>query len=220
MNEWELTPVSTNENLRTELAETYRELDRLGLIFLAAGNISARHELEMLISPTGASAETIEEESFVLTKLSGEYVGDHRPSSEWSMHAAIYSAYPQANAVVHTHSDHCVALACTNEALPPFHYMIAAFGGGDVRCTPYITYATEELGEAAVSALDGRSACLLGNHGMICYGSTLQRALNSAYRLEVLCRQFIYARQAGPIAMLESKDLEIAIERYKTYGMI
>lgn len=210
--------MSIEADKRAELSHLYRELDRAGLIFLAAGNISVRHEDAMLISPAGASAETIRPESFVRTAFDGRCDAGLRPSSEWSMHAAIYCAFPRAEAVVHTHSDHCVAMACTNQALPPFHYMLAAFGGGDVRCTAYETYGSVELGQSAVAALDGRTACLLGNHGMIAHGTSLRKAFNAAYRLEILCRQYILARQAGPIALLNEDQIAIAVERYRNYG--
>ncbi|MDA9407735.1 class II aldolase/adducin family protein [Bradyrhizobium sp. CCBAU 45384] len=203
---------------REDLTRIYQELDQQGLIFLAAGNISVRHGGDMLISPTGATADTIQTSSFVRTKFDGSCHSDQKPSSEWSMHASIYRRFPNAAAVVHTHSDSCVAMACTGQALPAFHYMIAAFGGDDVRCTPYVTYGSKELGDYAVEALVGRTACLLGNHGMICHGTTLQKAFNAALRLETLCRQFIQARQAGTIKMLNDNEMAIAIERYKSYG--
>jgi L-fuculose-phosphate aldolase len=203
---------------RENLERTYRQMDRVGLIFLAAGNISVRHGDAMLISPTGASAESITPDGFVPTRFDGSHDTKARPSSEWFMHSAIYTAYPQAQAVVHTHSDHCVAVAATRKALPPFHYMVASFGGHDVRCAPYLLYGTPELGRAAVDALEGRSACLLGNHGMICYGKSLDHAFRAALRLEVLCRQYIGARQAGQVEMLTGAEMNAAVERYKTYA--
>ncbi len=107
------------------------------------------------------------------------------PSSEWAMHAAIYLAYPSAQCIVHTHADACTALACLNEALPPFHYMVANFGGDDVRCAPYVTFGTPELARLAVAALAGRTACLLANHGMIVHAPTAERALSAAIVLEI-----------------------------------
>jgi L-fuculose-phosphate aldolase len=208
-----------NENAtREDLERVYQRMDSLGLIFLAAGNISVRHGDGMLISPTGASAESITQDSFVPTRFDGSYDTKRRPSSEWFMHGAIYQAYSQAQAVVHTHSDYCVAVAATREALPPFHYMIASFGGHNVRCSPYLTYGSPELGRAAVDALEGRTACLLGNHGMICYGRSLAQAFNAALRMEVLCRQYVYARHAGQVQMLTSAEIDSAVERYKTYA--
>jgi L-fuculose-phosphate aldolase len=214
-----MEPKMSNEaEKREELARIYRELDRAGLIFLTLGNISVRHEESMLISPTGASAAAIAPDAFVRTKFDGRCATGERPSSEWSMHAAIYKAYPAAEAVVHTHSDHCVAMAGAGQALPAFHYMVAGFGGDDVRCTPYVTAGSPALGEAAVDALKQRTACLLGNHGMISHGASLRKAFNAALRLEILCRQYILARQAGTVTMLSQREMDIAVEKYRSYG--
>jgi L-fuculose-phosphate aldolase len=210
--------IQDEDAVRRELEGVYRRLDEEGLIFLAAGNISVRDGQGMLISPAGASARTITPASFVHARFDGSYDGERRPSSEWSMHADIYRTYEEAQAIVHTHSDHCVALAATNEALPPFHYMVAAYGGNDVKCVPYVTYASPELGRAAVAALAGRSACLLGNHGMICHAPTLEKAFAGALRLEILCRQYICARQAGTVRMLNDEQMAVAVARYKSYG--
>src|SRR5271154_6736491 len=162
---------TTNEAaLRTELVSQYRKVAELKLNELASGNLSCRFGDGMLISPTGASAETISEHSIVYVTLSGEWKGVQKPSSEWMMHAAIYKAYPDSHAVVHTHSDYCVAVACQNRPLPGFHYLVGVFGGDDVPCVPYATYGSEALAESAAAALADRSACLLGNHGMIARG--------------------------------------------------
>jgi len=215
--EREETSMVDAEGLRDELCRTYRAMDAAGLIFLAAGNLSVRFGGGMLISPAGASAAAITPASFVETAFDGSAQAG-RPSSEWAMHAAIYEAYPQAQAVVHTHSDHCVAIAATGEKLPPFHYMVAAFGGDDVRCAPYVHWATRALADSAVEALRGRSACLLGNHGMICHGKSIGAAFNAALRLEVLSRQYILARQAGAVRLLDDAEMRAANERYIGYG--
>jgi L-fuculose-phosphate aldolase len=130
--------------LRHELCTVYKALNDVGLTFLAAGNISARFGGRMLISPAGATASNIKPEAFVEVDFNGVALTG-KPSSEWAMHAAIYRAYPEAQAIVHTHSDHCVALAAVGESLPPFHYMVASFGGSDVRCAPYVLWASQML---------------------------------------------------------------------------
>ncbi|MCP8894567.1 class II aldolase/adducin family protein [Shinella daejeonensis] len=207
-----------HEQLRDDLCRVYIELDRLGLIFLAAGNISVRVDGGMLISPAGCSAETIRPDSFVLVQDGKPVEGQAKPSSEWSMHTSIYERCPEANAIVHTHSDHCVAVAATRRPLPSFHYMVASFGGYDVPCTPYVTFGSPALGIAAANALVDRTACLLGNHGMICHGRTIDKAMATALRLEVLCRQYIAALQAGQIQYLTPEEMQTAVERYKSYG--
>ncbi len=145
----------------------------------------------MIITPSGCSAETLAPDSLVQMTLDGDARGDTTPSSEWAMHAAIYRAYPSAKCIVHTHADACTALACLNEALPAFHYMIANFGGDDVRCAPYVTFGTPELAQLAVQSLAGRTACLLANHGMIVHAATHDRALSGLQSCcwKTLCRR-------------------------------
>jgi L-fuculose-phosphate aldolase len=196
----------------------YREVGRRGLSAGSSGNVSHRTSAGMIITPSGCTAETLEPESLVPMTLAGDVKGNTAPSSEWAMHAAIYLAYPAAHCVVHTHADACTALACLNEALPPFHYMVANFGGDDVRCAPYVTFGTPELARLAVEALAGRTACLLANHGMIVHATNADRALSAAVVLETLCRQYLLARAAGPVRLLSPAEMRAAHDRYRTYG--
>ena len=204
--------------LRRQVVAVYREVDRRGLIVASAGNVSHRMGEGMLITPSGCSAETLEPDGLVPMTLDGDVTGNLTPSSEWAMHAVIYLAHPEAQCIVHTHADACTALACLNEGLPAFHYMIANFGGDDVRCAPYVTFGTPELARLAVEALAGRTACLLANHGMIVHGPAADRALTGAIVLETLCRQYLLARSAGTVRLLTAEEMRAAHERYQTYG--
>jgi L-fuculose-phosphate aldolase len=122
------------------------------------------------------------------------------------MHQAIYAACPEARAVVHTHSDYCVAVACHNRPLPGFHYLVGVFGGNDVPCVPYSTFGGEQLAVDAAAALKDRTACLLANHGMICRAGSLKSALAAAHRLEVLCRQYVLSRTLGEPSLLTAEQ--------------
>ena len=184
----------------------------------SSGNVSARTPDGMLITPSGCTATTLREAGLVPMLLDGTVRGDATPSSEWSMHAAIYQAYPVAAWQVHTHADACTALACLNEGLPSFHYMVTRFGGDDVRCAPYVTFGTPDLALLAVTALQGRTACLLANHGMIVHGRNADDALAGAVLLETLCRQYLLARAAGAVRLLTAEEMQAAQERFKTYG--
>ncbi|HET6195548.1 MAG TPA: class II aldolase/adducin family protein [Acetobacteraceae bacterium] len=203
---------------RKDVVAAYREVGRRGLIAGSSGNVSHRTRTGMLVTPSGCSAETVDAGGLVAMTLAGDVKGNQAPSSEWAMHAAIYLAYPQAQCVVHTHADACTALACLNEGLPPFHYMVANFGGDDVRCAPYVTFGTPELARLAVAALTGRSACLLANHGMIVHAPNAAQALNAACVLETLCRQYLLARAAGAVRLLTADEMRAAHERYRSYG--
>jgi L-fuculose-phosphate aldolase len=208
----------TETQVRKDIVAVYRELAQRGLNAGSSGNVSHRTRTGMIITPSGCSADTLQPDALVAITLAGDVKGSAAPSSEWAMHAAIYLAYPSAQHIVHTHADACTALACLNEALPPFHYMVANFGGDDVRCAPYVTFGTPELARLAVAALAGRTACLLANHGMIVHAPTAHRALSAAVVLETLCRQYLLARSAGAVRLLTADEMRAAHERYRTYG--
>ncbi len=213
---YERAPVTAQ--LKQTIAAAYRDLGRRGFVPGSAGNVSVRTANGMLITPSGCSAEAVTDDTIVALTLDGKTTSAGTPSSEWPMHAAIYRAYEHAKAIVHTHAEACTALASLNQPLPAFHYMVVAFGGEDVRCAPYVTFGTPELARLAVAALEGRSACLLANHGMVVYAPSLDRALTDAMVLESLCRQYLLARAAGSPRLLTAVELQAARERFKTYG--
>ena len=207
-----------NEAPGRKLVALYRELAQRGMNTGAAGNVSLRNAPGMLITPSGFSPETITPKRLVEMTLDGRARGKIAPSSEWEMHALIYLAYPDARCIVHTHADACTALACLGEGLPAFHYMIATFGGDDVRCAGYATFGTRALAELAVQALADRKACLLANHGMLVLAEDAEAALSRALLLETLCRQYLLARAAGVVRTLTRTEMQRAHQRFKTYG--
>ena len=190
---------------RAELVWAYREVCALRLNELSSGNVSCRLGDGMLISPTGATSD-VTEDQLVYVGANGHWDPAQRPSSEWQMHAAIYRDSPKANAVVHTHSDYCVAVACHNQPLPGFHYLVGVFGGPDVPCVSYSTFGSLKLAEDVAEALKARSACLMSNHGMIARGPNLASALKLAHRLEIMCRQYVLARALGEPSRLTAAE--------------
>ncbi len=207
----------TFEAERTDLVAAYRGLATEGLLKLSSGNLSVRVEDGILITPTGAGSDVSQRE-LVLMDGAGRVSGEGIPSSEWSMHAEIYAARSDAVAVVHTHADACTALSCLRRPLPPFHYMVALFGGDDVPCTAYAPFGSPELARLAASALKDRTACLLANHGMICFGPSIDSAAKTALALEMLARQYILALQAGAPCLLTREEMAEARRRYGYYG--
>lgn len=199
--------------MRQHLAQAYRDLGQT-LIQGSAGNISVRDEAGMLISPTRTTPQAITPGGIIAMGLDAPVPG---ASSEWALHAALYQARPEFGAIVHTHSDHCTALACLNEPLPAFHYMVLQFGGPDVRCAPYVTFGTPELATVSIAAMAGRTACLLANHGMIAAGPDLDAAVAAAHLLEQLARQYLLARAAGVPRILSAAECTAAQRRFTTY---
>jgi len=199
-------PTSSESAARQALAQAYREVVSLGLTELSSGNLSLRFGDGMLISPTGASGDSISEDSLVYVGPDDSWDPGQRPSSEWQLHARIYRGSPGANAVVHTHSDYCVAVACHCKPLPGFHYMVGVFGGDDVPCVPYATFGSETLAHDVTEALKTRSACLMSNHGATARGRSLSDAVKLAHRLEISCRHYVLARALGEPRHLTAEE--------------
>jgi len=207
----------TDQDARQALIATCRGLSRL--TEGTSGNASVRRDdVSFFISPTGMSYESLQSADIPLVHAEGRWFGRRRPSSEWRFHRDIYLARSDAGAIVHTHSRHATALACTGRGIPAFHYMVAVAGGIDVRCAPYHTFGTQELSDAAVAALDGRKACLLANHGVIALGADLRAALALAGEVENLAAQYCAALALGNVRVLEEAQMLRVLDKFRTYG--
>ena len=208
-----------DDDPRARLLHTLRAMGAARLNVGTSGNASQRLEGgRMLISPSGIAAERCRAEDLVVVEADGRYAGARAPSSEWQLHHDVYAAFPAAGAVLHAHSPFATALACQRLDIPPFHYMIARFGGTTVRCARYATFGTQALSDATVAALRERSACLLANHGMVVYGRDLGHALALAIEFETLCEQYWRTLQLGAPVLLSDEEMAEVIERFKWYG--
>ncbi|MEM7745725.1 MAG: class II aldolase/adducin family protein [Pseudomonadota bacterium] len=210
----------TDTALRQQIIDACRDLSARGLIPGTAGNISARVPGGMIITPSGIPYGDLAPEMLALMPLdgTGAHEGPCNPSSEWRFHHDILAARPEDQAIVHTHSPHATALSMTRQPLPPAHYMIAAFGGADVRCADYALFGTQALSEAALRALDSRTACLLSNHGTITTGETLAKAIWRAEELETLAQQYLLSLSGGGPVLLSEAQIAEAMDAFKSYG--
>ncbi len=207
-----------SEALREAVVVTARRMVAEGLNRGTAGNLSVRCADGFLITPTGMPPDAFTAADVVLMAMDGSHQGSRRPSSEWRFHRDLYAAQPAAGAVLHAHSPFATALACLRREIPPFHYMIARFGGNTVRCADYATFGSQALSDAALIALADRNACLLGNHGMLLYGTDLADALALGIELETLCEQYWRALQAGQPVLLDDAEMQRVLEKFKGYG--
>jgi L-fuculose-phosphate aldolase len=191
----------------------------LGINQGSAGNISVRDGDAMLITPSAIPYEDMTPDMTARMTLDGDYgawEGPKRPSSEWRFHLDIMRARPEVGAIVHTHAPYATALAMARREIPPCHYMIARFGGGTVRCAPYALFGTAELSAHALAALEGRSACLLANHGFIATGASLAAAMAAAVELEALAKQYALSLAVGGPVLLSDDEIAAALHQFAT----
>ncbi|WP_298610105.1 class II aldolase/adducin family protein [uncultured Thiothrix sp.] len=186
-----------------------------------SGNISARYKNQLIITPTAMAYEAMRPEMLATISLDdqAEWQGSHQPSSEWRFHYDLMRARPEIGAIVHTHSTYATSLAITRRSIPAVHYMIALFGGNDVRCADYATYGTQALSNHVLVAMQDRKACLLANHGMLVAGETLAKAMWLASELETLAEQYYHALQLGGAVILSDEQMAEVQAKLANYGL-
>lgn len=204
--------------LRSQIIETCLAMNRLRVNQGKAGNLSVRLGDGLLITPSGVAYEAMEPDDIVYLDKDGRVSEGGNPSSEWRFHYDILRSRQDVGAVLHAHSPYCTTLACLGREIPAFHYMVAVAGGDSIRCAPYATFGSQELSDNALSALYGRKACLLANHGMICIDCDLDAVLALAVEVETLARQYCQALQVGQPAILSASEMRRVVEKFRSYG--
>ena len=206
--------------LRRQMVDTCRKMNSTGINQGTAGNLSVRFGDGFLITPSSLPYDTMQPEDLVEMGWDGTYVG-RRPSSEWRFHRDILKARTDVNVVLHCHSLYATTVACHHKTIPAFHYMVGVMGGNTLRCAAYATFGTQALSDAALVALKDRMACLLGQHGQISLGTTLEGALWMAVEVETLSRMYAQALTLGepPILPDEEMDRVIAQMKRMSYGL-
>lgn len=207
---------------RKKIIALCQQMNATGLNQGTSGNISAVYEGSMLITPSGIPYDDMLPEQIARVPLSqkgDQFDGPCKPSSEWHFHRAILQSNPSHGAVIHTHSNYATVLSISHQTIPACHYMVAAFGGNNVRCADYATFGTTELSNNILDAMQERSACLMANHGMVVAGTNLDKAMWAAVELEALSRQYYEAKLLGDMVILPDTEMEVVLEKFKTYGL-
>lgn len=203
---------------RTDLIAIARAMLPAGLNRGTSGNVSVRSGEGFYITPTGMPYEALIADDIPRMAFDGSHRGRRKPSSEWRFHYDLYVSRPEVGAVLHAHSPFAVSLACLRRAIPPFHYMIARFGGDSIRCADYALFGSQELSANALAAMAGRKGCLLANHGQLVVGRDLDEALALAIELEELCEQYWRACGLGEPVLLSAAEMSAVLEKFAGYG--
>jgi L-fuculose-phosphate aldolase len=195
------------KNAHEEVLAAAKELLEKGLVEGTAGNISARQEDgTIVITPSSLDYREMTLDDLVVISPDGEVVsGDRPPSSEKLLHLSCLAAYDDIACVIHSHAIHASMFAVAQQPVPACIDEFSVYIGGDVRCTEYAMSGTDELGEQAVKALEGRGAALIANHGMVAVAPTTAKAMHITALVERSAKIIWGARQLGEIHHLPEK---------------
>ncbi len=198
---------SAMEQEREAVAAAGRRLAAQGLVIGTSGNLSARTEDRVAVSPTGAVLAELEAGDVAVVGLDGRHLaGPFAATSELGLHLGIYARYG-SGAVVHTHAPVATALGLVLDELPCVHYEMLGLGGA-VRVAPYATFGTPELAAGVLDALADRSAALMAHHGAVSHGPSLDAALAATELLEWACTLYWRAAAIGAPRALTPAQLD------------
>lgn len=187
-------------SLREQIVATSRTMLDRGLVTGTAGNVSARLGAGMLITPTRVHPDDLEPGDVVELGLDGAVAGPGSPSLEWRLHAAIYRARADVEAIVHTHSPHAVARSFDTNPVAVQTQERGYLGFDRIAVAAPVAAGSAELAEAAMAALAGAPAVLLSRHGVVAVGPTPRDALELASTVEHLSQIDLLVAQSAPRA--------------------
>lgn len=215
--------MSTELEARQSIIDACLEMNANGLNQGTSGNISMQYADCMLITPSATPYKKLTPDMIAAVDLSGDmpdtWEGPLKPSTEWRFHWLSLKERNDVTAVVHAHPPYATALSILRQPIPACHYMIAAFGGLDVRCCDYHVFGSYELAQGVVTALAGRTACLMANHGIVAMGVGMEQAMWRAGELEAIAKQYHLALQIGEPVILSKQQIEETVKMFAGYGV-
>lgn len=187
--------MSDEARLRDAMARFGAILYQRGLAHGTAGNISVRlDDGSILVTPTNSCLGFLDPARISKVARDGTVLSGDPPSKELFFHLAVYEERQSAQAVVHLHCTHSVAVSClchedTANVLPPLTaYQIMRVG--KLPLVPYYRPGDRSLAEAVRKAARDHSSMLLANHGPIVSAKSLEEAVYTSEELEETAKLF------------------------------
>jgi 3-dehydro-4-phosphotetronate decarboxylase len=200
----------TEEQLRQAIVRWGRSLFNRGLTAGSSGNISVKHDDFYLMTPTNSCLGFLDPARLAKLTLSGSLISGDPPTKELPLHVAFYETRESARAVVHLHSTYSTALSCLSDtdpddAVPPITpYVVMRVGR--VPVVPYTRPGSPEVSTYIRAKASNHAAILLGNHGPVVAGSSLEAAVFAIEELEETAKLVLLTRGL-PVRRLDQDQI-------------
>jgi L-fuculose-phosphate aldolase len=186
---------SGDAEARAALLRYYRWLRQYGLNDSHSGNASLRDGDAALVTPTGACADTLQEEELLRCRLEGPPV--QGASLDAGLHLAVYRARPDARAMLHSHGPHSIAMTLAGDDFMPIdfegRYYFPVVPVLDIPPAEYVSRSPAAVAET----LAGHRICIVRGHGVYAAAESLDLAYKWTCSLESSARIAWLARVAG-----------------------
>ncbi len=210
--------MSPESKQRDAIALLGKSMFDRGLTVGSSGNISVRTEDGgWLMTPTGSCLGRLDPARISKLDAAGAHIAGDKPTVETFLHMAVYEEREAAQAIVHLHSTHSVAVSCLKEVdptnvLPPItaYYALKV---GVLPLVPYIPPGSLDLARAVKELAGKHHAVLLANHGPVVAGKSLEDAVYATEELEETAKLYLMLR-GQDARFLTSEQMDDLRERY------
>lgn len=195
-------------------------------IFDEHGHLSARTEpgSETVVINGHSSPRTASLQDFVTFDLADEAYPPGAPG-ETTIHAEVFRARDDVNAVCHNHSPFAVAVASTGVEMRPVH------SNGAVQAEPIRVYddvneagglliTTDEEAAEVAELLGGDRVVMLRGHGAVVTGDSVADAVISSIKLEFNSRLLYHQALLGDPWYLPGHVVDREVERVHSESVI
>ncbi len=185
------------------------------------GNISARFGPDRFIcTPTGVSKGFMTPDMMCMVDGKGKQLGGTwKRSSEITTHMAIFHSTPEAVSVCHAHPVHAGAFAIKGMQPPPRLIPELEVFVGTVAYTPYRTPGSAEIAAEIFPLAPKHQSIIMGNHGVICWGKSVEDAYFKMEITDAYCRTVILAQAIPGSASIPCDKLPELLNIKKSLGL-
>lgn len=212
----------TENEVARAILEIGRRVWEKGFVAASDGNISVRfNDREVMATPSGRSKGFMAADEIVKIDMRGNKIsGKGKPSTELPMHLLIYNSRPDVNAVVHCHPPAATGFAAAGLALDRALISEIILSLGCVPLAEYGTPATEDITRPLEPLIPHYDAILMANHGVVCYGTTLDSAYFKMETVEHFARVNLVVRILGRENLLSREEVDkLFARRSAVYGI-
>ena len=209
--------------VRRDLAACYRLADYFGWSDIVWNHITARvpgPERHFLIMEMGMRYDEVTAGNLLKLDQNGDTVGEAGRTNKtgFVIHGGIYAARADVGFIMHTHTRAGMAVSVLREGLTPLvNDAVPLHGAVAYHDFEGVSTDAGESGRIA-SALGGKSAMILRNHGLLTAGASAGECFMLMYYLERACQAQMDAWSSGrEINPIRREILEAAAERYREF---
>lgn len=203
-----------NYDVIREVIRVSKAMEAAQLVNTYEGNLSIKEDGLLYITPARTRKSTLTEDLICVIDEEGNQIhGSKKSSSETIMHKRSYELRSDINAVIHCHSPYLTAHAMCHIPIDQKCHPEILFHFKDIPVAPYGVPGTADIIDQAAPYLKNRNLVLLGNHGVLSVGSSLEKAFQRIEAAEKMAKQLFIAKILGPTVDIPQSEIERLMAR-------